>query len=110
MIAFGKRNNDLFRPGSNTIETGGTFESNGLAINYTARITFDYEPAESKTHFYPGCDERFSVSRVEISQRQDIWMRLNAGEYSDDGIIDAIIDWRERKLTQLRNMRELEAA
>lgn len=81
-----------------------------MAINYTARITFDYEPAEAPAHFYPGCDERFSVSRVEISQRQDMWMRLSAGEYSDDGIIDAIIDWRERKLASLRNMRELEAA
>ena len=109
MIALGRKPG-IFRPGQNTIETGGTFEADGMAINYTARITFYYEPEEAQTHFYPGCDERFSVSRVEISQRQDIWMLLSAGEYSNDGIIDAIIDWRERKLTQLRNMRELEAA
>lgn len=110
MIAFGKRNNDLFRPGQNTIETGGTFEANGLAINYTARITFDYEPAESKTHFYPGCDERFSVSSVEISQRDGIWMKLNAAEYYDDAIIDSIIDWRESELRRLREWSEEEAA
>lgn len=109
MIVLGRKP-EIFRPGQNTIETGGTFEADGMAINYTARITFDYEPAEAPAHFYPGCDERFSVSRVEISQRQDMWMRLSAGEYSDDGIIDAIIDWRERKLASLRNMRELEAA
>ena len=109
MIAPGRKP-DIFRPGQNTIETGGTFEADGMAINYTARITFDYEPEEAQTHFYPGCDERFSVSRVEISPRQDIWMRLSAGEYHDDGIIDAIIDWRERKLASLRNMQELEAA
>ncbi len=97
MIAFGKRNNDLFRPGQNTIETGGTFEADGMAINYTRRITFDYEPAESKTHFYPGCDERFSVSSVEVSQRDGIWMKLNSAEYCDDAIIDSIIDWRYRE-------------
>ena len=80
-----------------TIEAGGTFESNGIAINYTARITFDYEPAEAQTHFYPGCDERFSVSSVEVSQRDGIWMKLNAAEYYDDAIIDSIIDWRYRE-------------
>ena len=93
-----------------TIEAGGTFESNGIAINYTARITFDYEPAEAQTHFYPGCDERFSVSSVEVSQRDGIWMKLNAAEYYDDAIIDSIIDWREKELRRLREWSEEEAA
>jgi len=80
-----------------TIEAGGTFESNGISIDYTARITFSHHPAEPCTRLDPGCDESFDIERVEISQREGVWIELTPGEYSDDGVIDTIIDWRYRE-------------
>ena len=79
-----------------TIEAGGTFESNGISIDCTARITFCHHPAEPCTRLDPGCDELFDIERVEISQSEGVWIELTPGEYSDDGVIDTIIDWRYR--------------
>lgn len=92
MIATGMQ-----RATRHTIEAGGTFESNGIAINYTSRITFSHHPAEPCTRLDPGCDESFDIERVEISLREGVWIELTPGEYSDDGVIDTIIDWRYRE-------------
>ena len=80
-----------------TIEAGGTFESNGISVDYTARITFFHHPAEPCTRLDPGCDESFDIERVEISLREGVWIELTPGEYRDDGVIDTIIDWRYRE-------------
>lgn len=80
-----------------TIEAGGTFESNGISVDYTSRITFCHHPAEPCTRLDPGCDEAFDVDRVQISLREGVWIELTPGEYSDDDVIDTIIDWREKQ-------------
>ena len=92
MIAIG-----MPRATHHTIEAGGTFESNGISVDYTSRITFCHHPAEPCTRLDPGCDESFYVERVEISLREGVWIELTPGEYSDDGVIDTIIDWRYRE-------------
>ena len=92
MIAMG-----MPRTTRHTIEVGDTFESNGISIDYTSRITFSHHPAEQRTRFDPGTDESFDVEKVEISMRAGVWIELTAGEYSDDGVIDTIIDWRYRE-------------
>ena len=89
-----------FRAGKNVIETGGTFETGGMAIDYTRRITFGYEPEQTWSRFSPAYDERFAIEKVEVSIRDDVWTTLKAGEYDDDGITEAIIDWRERRRSE----------
>ena len=91
MIAMG-----MPRTTRHTIEAGGTFKDSGIAINYTSRITFSHHPAEPCTRLDPGCDEAFDIERVEISMREGAWIELTPGEYSDDGVIDTIIDYRYR--------------
>ena len=80
-----------------TIEAGGTFESNGISVDYTSRITFCHHPAEPCTRFEPGVDESFGVIAVAISMRDGVWIELTPGEYSDDGVTDTIIDHRYRE-------------
>ena len=92
MIAIG-----MPRTTHHTIEAGGTFESNGISVDYTSRITFCHDPAEPCTRLDPGCEESFEVEAVAISMRDGVWIELTAGEYSDDGVIDTIIDWRYRE-------------
>jgi len=92
MIAMG-----MPRTTRHTIVVDGTFEDAGLSINYQQRITFEHHPAEPRTRFEPGVDESFGVIAVAISMRDGVWIELTAGEYSDDGVIDTIIDWRYRE-------------
>ena len=92
MIAMG-----MPRTTRHTIVVGDTFESNGISVDYTSRITFYYHPAEPCTRLDPGCEESFEVEAVAISMRDGVWIELTAGEYSDDGVIDTIIDWRYRE-------------
>lgn len=80
-----------------TIEACGTLESNGISVDYISRITFCHHPAEPCTRLDPGCDEAFDIKLVEISLRDGVWIELTPGEYSDDGVIDTIIDWRYRE-------------
>ena len=88
---------NMLRTTRHTIEVGDTFESNGISIDYTFRITFSHHPAEQRTRFDPGTDESFDVEKVEISMRAGVWIELTAGEYSDDGVIDSIVDYRHRE-------------
>ena len=92
MIAMG-----MPRTTRHTIVVGDTFESNGISVDYTSRITFYHHPAEPCTRLDPGCDESFDIERDEISLREGVWIELTPGEYSDDGVIDTIIDWRYRE-------------
>ena len=92
MIATG-----MPRATRHTIEAGGTFESNGIAINYTSASRFPITRQSHARGFDPGCDESFDIERVEISLREGVWIELTPGEYSDDGVIDTIIDWRYRE-------------
>ena len=92
MIAMG-----MPRTTRHTIVVDDTFESNGISIDYTSRITFSHHPAEQRTRFDPGTDESFDVEKVEISLREGVWIELTAGEYSGDGVIDSIVDYRHRE-------------
>ena len=92
MIAIG-----MPRATHHTIEAGGTFESNGISVDYTSRITFSHHTAEPRTRLDHGCDESFDVEAVAISMREGVWIELTAGEYSDDGVIDTITDYRHRE-------------
>lgn len=92
MIAIG-----MPRTTRHTIVVDDTFESNGISVDYKQRITSSHHPAEPRTRLDPGCDESFDIERVEISMRDGVWIELTPGEYSDDGVIDTIIDWRYRE-------------
>ena len=37
------------------------------------------------------------ISSVSKSACEGVWIELTPGEYSDDGVIDTIIDWRYRE-------------
>lgn len=92
MIAIG-----MPRTTRHTIVVDDTFESNGISIYYKQRITFSHHPAEPRTRLDHGCDESFDVEAVAISMREGVWIELTAGEYSDDGVIDTITDYRHRE-------------